>query len=378
METRSRRFLAPVWALLCLLPGPSFSGASQPLVENPLIPSPTALPWDGKRLYAFDAMWGSKGSGPTQLNDPEGIAVSPDGRIFIADTGNNRIQVWSADGEPITSYGSFGTSADWRNPPQFNHPEAVYVHPSLQIYVSDTLNNRIVVLDNKGLVSTTWGTQGSATSQFNLPRAIAKDRLGDIWVLDSGNSRVQIFSNLGVFNSAWGVFGTDASSNTATAVLNTPLGMALNNIDQCLIADTGNFRMGVYNNGGVPVTVQGWYGDDGPYEFKDPSGVAVTPSGIAAIADGISGRVVFYNSRNGDFEFLSEWRAQDDMPVSPSPPRFRGIACDPSGRLYVTDVQNDRVIRLKPLMAEGGPLIFQATPTPPETSPFGGAGYPIR
>ncbi len=344
-------------------------------------PVPTTIPWNGKKIYTFDAMWGSKGSELNQLNDPEGIAIASDGRIFIADTANNRILVWDQDGKPLDSFGSFGTRADWRNPPQFNHPAAVFVYPSNQIYVSDTLNNRIVLLDDKGLVLSTWGAQGSGKSQFNQPRALSQDHYGNIWVLDSGNSRVQVFSNLGVFNSTWGSFGTEATANTLTAIMNFPLGMALNKIDQAIVADTGNSRMEVFNNGGLPVTVQGWYGDDGPYVFREPSAVAVTPSGIAAIADGSSGRVVFYNSRNGDFEFLSEWRAKDDILNSDFTPRFRGIASDAQSRLYVTDTQDNVVIRLKPFKESETPVTAPPptyTPTPVEVSPYGGVGYPIR
>jgi len=366
-------------------PTPTATPADTP-TETPTL---TPVPNTGAKLYTFDALWGSKGSDLNQLNDPEGISIDKDGRLFIADKDNNRILVWDQDGTPLASYGSFGTRADWRNPPQFNHPSAVFVPPSKQIYVSDTLNHRIVILDEKGLVVSTFGTQGSEAGKFNLPRTLCEDHFGNIWVLDSGNSRVQVFSNLGVFNSAWGSFGTDASSNTMTAVMNQPLGMALNGIDQVIVADTGNSRMEIYNNGGVPVTVQGWYGEDGPYIFKEPSGAAVTPSGIAAIADGTSGRVVFYNSRNGDFEFLGEWRAKDEMADSKSKPRFRGIAADAQNRLYVTDIQNNTVIRLKPLAketkgekeADATPTTVPAstpTPTPQDYTPFGGAGYPIR
>ncbi len=348
-------------------------------------PTSTPIPSSGPKIYTFDAMWGSKGSGLNQLNDPEGIAIGPDGDIFIADTGNNRILVWNSYGEPVTSYGAFGSRADWRNPPQFNHPAGVFVYPDRKVYVSDSLNSRIVVMDEKGLVVSSWGSQGVSAGQFNLPRTLGEDHYGDIWVLDTGNSRVQIFSKLGLFNSTWGSFGTDATDNTMTAVFNLPLGFALNNIDQAIVADTGNFRMEVYNDGGIPMTIQGWYGDDGAYVFKEPSGVAITPSGIAAIADGTSGRVVFYNSRNGDFDFLGEWRAKDEILNSNYVPRFRGIASDAQTSLYVTDIQNNVILRLKPVVKPSESQ-YTPTPTPPPTAtptpvdvePYGGAGFPIR
>lgn len=370
-----------VWARRHHTPTPTEVPTDTPTAT----PTNTPVPYNGPKLYTFDAMWGSKGSELNQMNDPEGIALSPDGNIYIADTGNNRILVWNSKGEPVTSYGTFGTRADWRNPPQFNHPSGVFVYPNKQVYVSDSLNNRIVVLDEKGLVVSTWGSAGTGNSQFNLPRSLSEDHFGNIWVLDSGNSRVQIFSNLGIFNSSWGSFGTDAGSNTLAAVMNVPLGMALNSIDQAIVADTGNFRMEVFNNGGIPVTVQGWYGDDGAYVFKEPSGVAVTPAGTAAIADGTSGRVEFYNSRNGDYEFLGEWRAKDDIVNSNYLPRYRAIASDPQNRLYVTDIQNNVVVRLKPITKASEnqytptpTLPPTATPTPLDVEPYGGAGFPIR
>src|SRR6185369_8789734 len=175
--------------------------------------------------------------------------------------------VLDANGKALKAYGSFGTLASWRNAPQFNHPSGVFVHPSGNIYVADTLNQRVVVLDKDGLVLSTFGTQGKDNGQFNLPRFITMDHFGKIWVLDSGNSRVQVFSGLGVFNATWGAFGTDPG------LLNQPLGLALNNIDQTILDDTGNFRIQVFNDQTAPVTEgsptpvatgpvtpQGWYG----------------------------------------------------------------------------------------------------------------------
>ena len=194
MTSRSRILLSAFFLLV--LANPSTLWAKRHHTPTPTetpvdtpTQTPVPAPYNGPRPYTFDAMWGSKGSDLNQLNDPEGIALSPDGRIFIADTANNRILVWDQDGKPLTSYGSFGTRADWRNPPQFNHPAGVFVYPSNQIYVSDTLNNRIVALDEKGLAVTAWGSQGAVTNQFNLPRSISEDHYGNLWILDSGNSR---------------------------------------------------------------------------------------------------------------------------------------------------------------------------------------------
>lgn len=323
----------------------------------------------GRKLYTFDAMWTNKAD---PLNDPEAIAISPNtGHMIIADSGNNRIVIWDTDGTPLKSVGSFGPRADWRNPPQFNHPTAVFIHPSKKMYVSDTQNNRIVVLDETGMVLSTWGTQGSAPGQFNLPRTIAIDHFGNFWVLDSGNSRVQIFSALGQFNATWGSFGT------GDYLFNNPLGMAINNIDQAIVADTGNFRAEVFNDGGAGVTQFGWYGN-GPYQFKEPNGVAMTKESLVAVTDGQNGGVNFYNARNGQYEFVGMWRAKDDITTPNYNPEYMGVACDAEDRLYLTDIKNNAVIRLKPIKDNTVVLAPTPSPTPVVVNPYGGNGYPIR
>jgi streptogramin lyase len=393
------------------------NGGSKPiatLLPTPTItvppgqPSPTnALPknWTGEKIYVFDTLFGTKGSDLNQLNGPEGICVGPDGNLYIADTQNSRILEWTCDGKPIKSIGSYGPSATWRNDPQFDHPAGVLVVPDGQIYVADTQNNRIVLLDPNGLVNLSWGRLGTRHRQFTAPRVVAKDHFGNIWVLDSGNSRVSNFSNMGKFNFTWGSFGTQPGS------LNFPLGMALNNIDQGILTDTGNFRIQVFNDqsppsamdqspvttdsGGTtieptpvdysPVTVEGWYGD-GPGQFKEPAGVVVTKGKLIVVADGLTGRVNIFNAR---FDFISEWRAADETLNLASPPHFRGMACDSQNRIYITDIQNNCIIRLKPVTApdaltiSGGdtPVATETpvppTPTPEDSSPFGG-GFPIR
>jgi DNA-binding beta-propeller fold protein YncE len=83
--------------------------------------------------------WGSEGTGPGEFRSPSGVALDKDGNVFVADTGNNRIQKFTKDGKYITQIGNGVGSADG----QLNAPQGVAVDKDGYVYVVDTGNNRI-------------------------------------------------------------------------------------------------------------------------------------------------------------------------------------------------------------------------------------------
>ncbi|HYL65899.1 MAG TPA: 6-bladed beta-propeller, partial [Nitrosopumilaceae archaeon] len=87
--------------------------------------------------------FGSAGTGIGQFNNPDGIAVDSLHRIIVADTNNNRIQVFSSAGNPLFQFGTSGSGIG-----QFTSPQGVAVDSLGNIYVADTNNNRIQVFDS--------------------------------------------------------------------------------------------------------------------------------------------------------------------------------------------------------------------------------------
>jgi DNA-binding beta-propeller fold protein YncE len=321
-----------------------------------------------EELFRVDQVWGSAGDGLDQLNEPQGLFITPDDRMAIADSGNNRILLWTTEGRPIKAIGSFGSSAVWRNPPQFNHPEGVFWHPSNQLFVADTFNHRIVVVDPRGLAVSVWGRHGTEDGAFDQPKAFALGKYGDIWVLDSGNNRLQLFSPQGVFKEKWGSFGSENGQ------FKDPTAIAINFIEQLPVSDSGNFRLQVVNTDGSSVTTQGWLGD-GPNQYREPAGLTILPGGWLAVVDGVNGRVLFYNNR---FEYISDWRATKDPSWKLPAPHFRGIAFDSKSRLYLTDIANNVVVRLQP-QRKVPVLIPKDTPIPAsQQGLYGGQGFPVR
>jgi tripartite motif-containing protein 71 len=85
---------------------------------------------------------GSAGSGDGQFNYPQNIAIDANGNLYVADTGNNRIEKFDTNGVYLSQFGSFGSGNG-----QFNYPVGLAFDLHGHVYVSDVANNRIQKFD---------------------------------------------------------------------------------------------------------------------------------------------------------------------------------------------------------------------------------------
>jgi DNA-binding beta-propeller fold protein YncE len=145
---------------------------------------------------AFIASWGTPGSGNGQFSAPTGVALDPSGNVFVTDTGNNRIQSFTHDGAFITAWGSYGTG-----PGQFSSPSYLAIDASGNVFVSDSGdglqfhgNNRVEQFTNAGVFITAFGQPGPNDGQFNYPLGVAVDANGNVFVADNSNNRMQQFA----------------------------------------------------------------------------------------------------------------------------------------------------------------------------------------
>jgi uncharacterized repeat protein (TIGR01451 family) len=136
----------------------------------------------------FLTKWGSDGSGDGQLDWPEGVAVAPDGSVYVADTDNDRIQKFTADGVFLNKWGGYG-SGDGK----FRHPKGIAVDSSGYVYVADAFNDRVQKFTPDGVWVTQWGSYGQGNGQFDTPLGIAVDSEGYVYVSDAYNNRIQKF-----------------------------------------------------------------------------------------------------------------------------------------------------------------------------------------
>jgi len=193
----------------------------------------------------FITRFGGKGDGDANLEKPEGIAIAPDGSIFVADyttgyvkkydrdhnwlltfseygegpgqnfksefisihdgklylpeVGNHRVDVFDLDGKFLFAFGGMGTQAG-----QLNNPESAKANSEGKIYVADLKNDRIQVFDKDGKFQFMFGTSGSAPGQLKAPAGIAFDKDGNVYVTEIGNDRVSVFDKNGAFLTSFG------------------------------------------------------------------------------------------------------------------------------------------------------------------------------
>jgi DNA-binding beta-propeller fold protein YncE len=136
----------------------------------------------------FKGTIGRDGSEEGAFHYPTNIFVSRDGDIFISDSLNFRIQVFSADREFIRSFGKAGNG-----PGFFSRPRGVAVDSDGNIYVVDALFDNVQVFDSEGMLLMDFGGPGYGYGEFWLPSGIYIDSKDRIYVSDTYNKRVQVF-----------------------------------------------------------------------------------------------------------------------------------------------------------------------------------------
>ena len=309
-------------------------------------PAPEELvadPYEGKNAnLVADRIIGSAGSESGQLKRQRDLAIAPDGSIYVADTENHRIQRFDPQGNFLNAWGSFGASTDANNSAPggvFNEPWGIAVGPDGSVYVADTWNNRIQKFDPEGTFITSWGYGISQTDDplgFYGPRDVAADNTGKVFVTDTGNKRIVVFDSDGNFLTSFGGAGFDLGQ------FDEPVGVDVGADGQVYVADTWNQRVQVF----IPASdgsyvaleswdIAGWYGqslDNKP--FLDEDG-----KGNIFVADPEANRVLMFNSRG---EFIQFW---GDYSTGPEGFNLVGsVQADGIGGVWVSDTNNNRIM----------------------------------
>ena len=294
---------------------------------------------NGTFAFAF----GASGSGEGNFSAPTGIFMSAERRtiprvypaqLYVADTGNDRIQVFWPNGTFARSVGTSGSG-----PGQLSAPADVEVDWRSMIVVADTGNDRIQIYWYNGTLAHSLGSSGNGTGQFDGPRSVIADRHSNraLLVADEGNDRIQRFwyralglydytsRPNGVYDATVGTGRSFGYTGTPGGNFSAPAGLDRGGFNDAsiIVADTGNNRILVTGISGLSeIHLRGKFGDGGAGNgnFSAPKAVDMTLSGAFAVADTGNDRVqVFWP--NGTLRFdLGPPPAGNGTGGTPSPP----------------------------------------------------------
>ncbi len=313
----------------------------------------------GERAFSGDG--GQASASP--LVRPLALAIGPAGEIYIAE--GNRIREVKKDGRisTLAGTGAAGNGGDGGPAAQalLNLPQGLAVDSSGDVYIADTLNNRVRRVDVDGTITTVAGAgeagysgdgQPGREARLNLPTGLAIGFADSLFIADTGNN---VIRQLGPDGAIHTVAGTGEAGYRGdpgpalSAVLHAPAGLAFDDEGNLYIADTLNQRVRRIDVNGQIGTVAGtgvagYLGDGRAAIYAELNlatnplegigqGLAVDSRGDVFIADALNRRV-----RQLDVRGTISTIAQMTAPL--------GLAVDSQGAVYVADAGDNRVRRL--------------------------------
>lgn len=140
---------------------------------------------------ALDQIW-NRGDGEAEFRFPTWIAIGEDGRLYVVDTMNFRVQILEPNGKFIRQFGEPG---NW--PGAFYRPKGIGLDSDGHIYVADAAFNNVQIFDQEGRLLLNFGTFGSGLADLRLPAGLYVDSQDRVYVVDQYNHRVQVYQYLG-------------------------------------------------------------------------------------------------------------------------------------------------------------------------------------
>jgi hypothetical protein len=261
-----------------------------------------------------------------ELNAPGGVAIDSAGSVYIADTGNNVIRRINTSGTITTVAGNNAEGYSGDNGLATNAtlygPAGVAVGGS-NLYIADTNNNRIRMVNSVGTITTIagdgtagyTGDNGPATSAtLNKPAAVLVGSTGNLYIADTGNNVIRMITTTGTISTiaGTGVAGYSGDGGAATSArLDSPYGLNADSAGDLYIADSMNNVVRMVTTAGIISTIAGngtnGYSGDGAEAtgaaLSNPQSVVLDSQGNVFISDRNNNRVREVNTPTGSALF---------------------------------------------------------------------------
>jgi len=284
-----------------------------------------------------------------QFKDPIGLAVSADGVIAVVDSGNARVQRFTADGTFLDVWGDDEGGVTFTRTENGLGPTGITIAADGLTWVADTWGHRVVAINGDGQLVQSIGAETVDTGddpsrvdqdggRFFGPRAVAVSE-DAIYVSDTGNERIQKFTPEGTFVAAWGGYGS------APEQLIEPVGIAIGPDGNVYVADSGNARISIFTPEGEPVAQ--WPVADWPPPL--PGGIP--PAYQPYLAFDAMGNLYATASNAGQGLMLDRSGTIATSITQAGSERLAqpiGVAISPDGDVLFSDIGRDTVLTYLP------------------------------
>jgi len=225
--------------------------------------------------------FGGLGSGPDQFSKPTAISAGADAKLYVVDSGNNRIQIFDFSGNLIKSVGGFGFGND-----QFNLPKDIWTRTIINIYISDFNNQRLVRYDRYMNYISAFVSQDTwdIVYQFQEVLSCAFNSQNDFFILDRGENKIVKFSRQGVPDRTFGFYD-------AVDMLQDPVQIDIFQGNKVAVTDVARKSVMLYDFFGSFIT------ELSTDEFNLPSGLSPFKKEGLLVADP-GAKKVFLISKN--------------------------------------------------------------------------------
>ena len=293
------------------------------LRSSPLVISVTDGPLTFRRDFRHMAehatlQFGAFGTECGQFRNPRSVSCTIRSDIVVADSENNRVQVFSKTGEFLRQFGTRGAA-----PGELDNPCGLTVDlRTNDIVVADHNNHRVQVFDESGRPLLCFGSKGSEDGQLLFPRGVVVDLQGNYIVTDRHNHRVQVFGPTGAFVRKFGLEGYGDGE------LQAPVGVGILSTTDIVVSENRNNRLQVFDREGGKVAI---LGSNGTLSF--PLYLFVDSNDNILVADFANDRVLVYTHLGRLVSTIGKGKLNGPT----------GVCMDRDGRIIVVEGRTHRI-----------------------------------